>query len=67
MSDQPSLEHRLTALERAVAEIKLRLGAAGQNGNWVDSIAGSMKAYPEFDEVVRLGREIRKSAVDPKT
>ncbi|MEX0642684.1 MAG: hypothetical protein WD468_08280 [Pirellulales bacterium] len=61
MASQFSLEKRLEALEREVAQIKLRLASPQSNGNWVDEIAGSMKPFPEFDEVVRLGREFRES------
>jgi hypothetical protein len=62
MANQSSLEKRLEALEREVAQIKLRLSTAHANGNWVDEIAGSMRQFPEFDEVVRLGREFRDSS-----
>jgi hypothetical protein len=61
MADQSSFEQRLEALERELAELKLRLSTLQANGNWVDLVSGSMKQFPEFDEVVRLGRELRKS------
>jgi hypothetical protein len=61
MVRQFSIEQRLEALEQEVAEIRQRLTSAPTNGNWVDSIAGSMKPFPEFDDVVRLGREFRQS------
>jgi hypothetical protein len=65
MANQPSLEQRLEALEREVAQIKSRLSTPQANGSWVDEIAGSMKPFPEFDEVVRLGRGFRESLVAP--
>jgi hypothetical protein len=65
MANQSSLERRLEALEREVAEIKLRLATPPANGNWVDQISGSMKQFPEFEEVVRLGREFRESLKIP--
>ena len=61
MASQSSLEKRLAALEREVAELKLRLSTRPVNGNWVDDIAGSMKQIPQFEEVVRLGREFRET------
>ena len=64
MNSNEALEQRITALEREVAEIRLRIGDKSTNGNWVDEIAGSMKSFPEFDEVVRLGREFRDSQSD---
>jgi hypothetical protein len=39
----------------------VRLNTPQTNGNWVDEIADSMKHFPEFDEVARLGREFRDS------
>lgn len=62
MVRQSSYEQRLEALEREVAEIRRRLTSLPPNGNWVDEISGSMKQHPEFDEVVRLGREFRASS-----
>ena len=64
-----TVEQRLLALEREVAEIKSRLGNAPSHtpgADWISAISGSMKDEPEFDEVVKLGRQIRKgSALDP--
>jgi hypothetical protein len=34
------------------------------DGDWVNQIAGSMVPFPEFAEVVRLGRELRRSDKD---
>ncbi len=65
MPDQSSLEERLATLEQEVAYIKRQLSAVGTNGNWVDEVSGSMKPFPEFDDVVRLGREFRESTDDP--
>ena len=31
------------------------------NGTWVDEVAGSFENDPEFDEVVRLGKELREA------
>jgi hypothetical protein len=61
MVSQYSIEQRLEMLEREVAQLRQRLVSAPTNGNWVDEIAGSMKQFPEFDDVVRLGRQFRES------
>ena len=67
MSDNmESLEQRVAALESELAELKRQLGRARSNGNWVDEISGSMKSFPEFEEVTRLGREFRESFKDPE-
>jgi hypothetical protein len=32
--------------------------------SWIDQVTGSMEKWPEFDEVIRLGREFRQSQCD---
>jgi hypothetical protein len=64
MPNEFSLQQRLAALEREVAQIKRHLTSNETKGNWVDEISGSMAAFPEFEEVVRLGREFRESVSD---
>lgn len=64
MPNESSLEQRLAALEREVAHIKRQLTSTETKGNWVDEVSGSMAAFPEFEEVVRLGREFRESFKD---
>jgi hypothetical protein len=60
VSVTPSVEARLSALENEVAELKKRI--TPQNGaSWFSKVAGSFENDPEFDEVVRLGREIRSA------
>jgi hypothetical protein len=56
MSEAATVEQRLDALERAVADLQ-RQAPVGQP--WWERVAGSMKDLPEFDEVLRLGREAR--------
>lgn len=53
-----SVEDRLSALETEVALLRKKLAP---DPNWISKISGSMQDYPEFDEVLRLGREIRKA------
>ncbi len=53
----PSVEDRVEALEAEVARIREQLKNLP---NWTSRITGSMKDFPEFDEVVRLGRQIRR-------
>lgn len=65
MADLSVLEQRLTALEREVANLKEHLAPAKREANWVEEVAGSMRDFPEFAEVVRLGREFRAAQTDP--
>jgi hypothetical protein len=61
MSEPLTYEQRLENLESEVAEIKQRLKTESKPANWLASIVGSMADYPEFKEVVRLGREFRQA------
>ena len=71
MSATPTVEERLSALEREVAQIK-RQRMAGKSTTeekcWVDELSGSMKDIPEadFDEFVRCCREARQAVQDPQ-
>lgn len=61
MSDTTTLEDRVKAMEEDVAELKRREGRKETVGEWLDRISGRMAKYPEFDEVVRPGREMRQA------
>ncbi len=59
-----TLEERLSALESEVRAVRRQLAKFGETRAWLDDVAGSMDPWPEFDEVLRLGREFRQSASD---
>ncbi|MGH7199229.1 MAG: hypothetical protein ACREJB_01400 [Planctomycetaceae bacterium] len=54
-----TLEERVALLEREMADLKRQLAA--DKGNWIEAISGTFRDVPEFDEVLRLGREIRQA------
>lgn len=56
-------EHRLVALREQVVDLKRQLAelTPKDGKNWLDDVIGSMKDYPEFEEVARLGAEIRRA------
>jgi hypothetical protein len=56
-----AIERRLKAIESDIADLKRRVGD-GTKRHWIQDIAGSMKDYPEYEEVVRLGAEIRRAS-----
>ena len=56
-----TIEDRLAVVEREVAELKRRLPAEQLPADWVDAMSGAFADDPEFDEVVRLGREMREA------
>jgi predicted patatin/cPLA2 family phospholipase len=65
MADNPSLEDRVAALEKEIAELKTLVSQlTPKERSWKD-VVGSMKDLPEFEEVLRLGREFRQSYRDP--
>jgi hypothetical protein len=53
-----TVEERLTAVESELARLRIQVE---QKGNWIARISGSMKDFPEFEEVVQLGRDWRRS------
>jgi len=54
-------EERLTALERAVRELKDAMSARNAASDWLDRVIGSQKDEPAFDEVLVFGQAIRQS------
>ena len=60
MSDSSTVEERLAQVEKELADLKSRVKTlAAPKQNWIDAISGSFKDDPEFEEIVRLGKEIR--------
>lgn len=53
-----SLEERVSRLEKEMEAFKQSLPFARKK-SWVEKMAGSFKDDPEFQEILRLGREIR--------
>lgn len=52
-----TIEVRLTKLERELAILKAQ--APRDKSNWLAEITGSFKGDPDFEEIVRLGKEMR--------
>ena len=59
-----TVEERLSALESEVQAVKQQLAEMGKPRAWLHEVAGSMDQWPEFEEVLRLGREFREAARD---
>jgi len=59
-----SVEKRLEKLENEVAQLKLSQpisdSLSTKKPGWISRIVGSFKDDPEFDEILKLGREERK-------
>ena len=52
-----TIESRLARIERELAILKVR--TSRDKSNWIAEITGSFKDDPDFDEIVRLGKEMR--------
>jgi hypothetical protein len=59
MATETMIEKRLEAVEEAIEELKRRFEDRPSPPNWLDQVIGTFKDVPEFDEVIRLGREFR--------
>ena len=67
MSNKNDLESRVLLLESELAELKRQLGTAGNARGVFGRVVGSFRDEPEFDEVLRLGREARQAdRVEPE-
>jgi len=58
-----AIVHRLTLVEKEVSQLKRMLPRqpAADGGPWYLNHAGRFADDPEFHEMVRLGREIRRA------
>jgi hypothetical protein len=57
----PTIEERLSHVETALARLESKVNGQAFKQNWIDQITGSFRDDPEFEEVLRLGREIRQA------
>jgi hypothetical protein len=60
-----TVEQRLGALEKQVAELKQRLDIGEAGATWLERVAGSFQGDADFLEILRLGREIRQADRPP--
>jgi hypothetical protein len=61
-----SVEDRLSQLEREVVRLKLRAKAILPKENWISSVTGTAKDNPDYEKIVRLGKEIRDAEQSPE-
>jgi len=59
MNMSETIEARLAKVERELAVLKAKLPR--DKSNWIAEITGSFKDDPDFDEIVRLGKEFRQA------
>ena len=56
----PSLEERVSQLEKQMSHVLDKIEARPRKPGWISKTAGSFADCPEFDDIVRLGREFRQ-------
>jgi hypothetical protein len=59
-----TIDARLTQLESQVAALKQQVEGNANQG-WLERVIGSTKDMPDFDDVVRYGREARQAQLPP--
>jgi hypothetical protein len=59
--DIAQLDKRLTCVETALTEVRLKLGLVPASANWVEQVSGSLKDIPEDDyqEFLQCCRAVR--------
>jgi hypothetical protein len=65
MAEQPTVEERLAALERAVADLQGRLDSATPPANWLEKVIGSVTDHEAFAEALEYGRAFRAADRPP--
>ncbi len=58
-----SVEERLAKVEKEVAELKAKSQVETPRVGWSKKVEGSFESDPEYDEILRLGREERQADV----
>ena len=53
------LEQRVTVIEKSVADLRAQLNRVAPVKGGILSVAGSMKDFPEFGDVIAAGRYFR--------
>lgn len=56
-----TIEQRLAKVEHEVQLLKEQAESDRPNPRWISEITGSFKDDPEFDEILRLGKESRET------
>ena len=56
-----TIEQRLQNVERELAELRGEIKNLIPRPNWISAICGTLKHDPEFDEILRLGKELREA------
>ncbi len=61
MSNETTLERRMSAVEEAVAELQLRFASRTDHMHWLDKVVGSISDDAAFAEALKYGRALREA------
>jgi hypothetical protein len=59
MANANTVEERLAKIERELAELRNRVGSPENKSHWITDMVGRFENDPVFDEIARLGKELR--------
>lgn len=68
-----TVDERLNTLESELNEMRQQLTRQIESlceqfsSNWIDRISGSFRDVPEFDEVLRRGRQVRAGSTNDRS
>lgn len=65
MLDSATLERRLEAIERAVADLPRERANGSAPPNWIEKVSGIVTDDEEFLEMLKLGRAFRDADRPP--
>ena len=54
-----SVEERLEKVEKEIMELKAKSADQSSMIGWLKRVEGSFKGDPDFQEIIKLGKEIR--------
>lgn len=60
-----TIEERISQVEAELEELRSTVGLPTRKLGWVSKIVGRHKNDPVFEEIVRLGKEIRDAEEPP--
>ena len=63
---ESTVEERLKLIEQELVRLKARVHAASSGKNWIEQITGTAKDDPVYDEICRMGREMRDAEEPPE-
>jgi hypothetical protein len=61
MPPPTTIEERLARVEKDLAQLRSQVRRFRPGKGWIEKVTGSFKDDPDFEEILRLGAEIRRA------